>query len=320
MLNNYPKYSETKRVAIILDEFVKIKWGTRNKKYYEQRGYEYTGIGTSFMCMVPDLTHGSSAMVRSRCPVCGRESKKPFHLISRQGHTLCQGCATTNDLTGIKFGRLLVTDRNWENDRVYWNCLCECGNTCVVRTDGLTDGQCTSCGCYAIEVRRDNLTGKNNPSWTGGEIDFWCGWCGRKYKNKRSKKGKSRFCSVRCWGKWKSKNLSGENSPRWDSSISEEEREKRRLDTQVAKWAKRILKKDNWTCQYCLKYGGDLEAHHLFNYRDYPDVRTDINNGHALCRSCHFDFHINFMGGWGVPCTPGDYYAWLADASLDVTR
>ena len=53
-------------------------------------------------------------------------------------------------LTGIinkKFGLLTVIEKVRRNGRVYWMCLCECGNEKAVRTDMLTNGECTSCGC-----------------------------------------------------------------------------------------------------------------------------------------------------------------------------
>lgn len=38
--------------------------------------------------------------------------------------------------------------------RVYWNCICECGNRLEVRQDGLTGGGTQSCGCYKDEQNR----------------------------------------------------------------------------------------------------------------------------------------------------------------------
>lgn len=56
------------------------------------------------------------------------------------------------DLTGQKFGRLLVMGRaENKNRRTMWKCLCSCGNECVVRGDLLKDGTTTSCGCAQKE-------------------------------------------------------------------------------------------------------------------------------------------------------------------------
>lgn len=64
----------------------------------------------------------------------------------------------TNDLTGMKFGRLTVISRAKDiiSESGYktamWNCVCDCGNTKVVRGKCLTGGVTKSCGCYAKEA------------------------------------------------------------------------------------------------------------------------------------------------------------------------
>ena len=67
---------------------------------------------------------------------------------------------TLRDLTGQKFGRLLVlrvAGKAWRS-RV-WECRCDCGNTVNVWTSGLTraKGATRSCGCLQREaVIRNN--------------------------------------------------------------------------------------------------------------------------------------------------------------------
>ncbi|MBQ8373493.1 MAG: hypothetical protein IJX35_04175 [Candidatus Methanomethylophilaceae archaeon] len=63
-----------------------------------------------------------------------------------------------NDLTGMRFGRLVVTDRApSRNGHVMWNCVCDCGTRCMVESSNLIFTQ-QSCGCYrrerASEVHR----------------------------------------------------------------------------------------------------------------------------------------------------------------------
>lgn len=60
------------------------------------------------------------------------------------------------DLMGLKFGRLMVLERNASmyNRDAAWLCQCECGNQKVVVGRSLRNGDTTSCGCYAIESRR----------------------------------------------------------------------------------------------------------------------------------------------------------------------
>ena len=54
------------------------------------------------------------------------------------------------NLIGQHFGKLLVLEELEErasNGSIIYKCQCECGNICEVRTDYLTCGVTTSCGC-----------------------------------------------------------------------------------------------------------------------------------------------------------------------------
>lgn len=65
------------------------------------------------------------------------------------------------DLTGERFGRLVVSEYDHTDRRgqSYWRCLCDCGNTTVVRGSQLTAGSTVSCGCKKHEPKRKDLTG-----------------------------------------------------------------------------------------------------------------------------------------------------------------
>lgn len=62
------------------------------------------------------------------------------------------------DLTGQRFGRLLVIEKASYSSRVtYWRCKCDCGREKVIRRDHLIDGTTVSCGCFCIErIKRSN--------------------------------------------------------------------------------------------------------------------------------------------------------------------
>jgi hypothetical protein len=71
--------------------------------------------------------------------------------------------ATFNDLTGQRFGRLVVLKlskqkKSGKRYRYYWFCQCDCGNTHEVRTDSLTSGNVQSCGCLHKEQAIKNVS------------------------------------------------------------------------------------------------------------------------------------------------------------------
>lgn len=50
-----------------------------------------------------------------------------------------------------------------------------------------------------------------------------------------------------------------------------------------------------FTCQKCKiqgkKNSGIIECHHIYNFRDNENLRSDIENGVCLCKKCHKKFH-----------------------------
>jgi len=62
------------------------------------------------------------------------------------------------DLTGKRFGRLLVIDTVKEKTyKIKWICLCDCGNTSTPTTNSLKNGT-KSCGCLAKEIVSNKFT------------------------------------------------------------------------------------------------------------------------------------------------------------------
>jgi len=52
-------------------------------------------------------------------------------------------------------------------------------------------------------------------------------------------------------------------------------------------WRKAVFERDNFTCQKCGKRGCKLEAHHIKEWADFPELRYDVDNGQTLCKKCH---------------------------------
>lgn len=63
-------------------------------------------------------------------------------------------------------------------------------------------------------------------------------------------------------------------------------------------WKKQVLE-ENTVCA-CCGYDDHLEAHHIFNYADYPELRDDVTNGVVLCKWCHKKYHSKYPD----ECTP----------------
>lgn len=108
---------------------------------------------------------GRGYTLTMRCD-CGRIVKMPLSHV--QGSVRSCGCrqsdyrkyletARSIDITGHRFGLLTAIRRAArENQGSYWECLCDCGTTKVVRATALRSGHTTSCGCARISAGRKN--------------------------------------------------------------------------------------------------------------------------------------------------------------------
>ena len=52
-------------------------------------------------------------------------------------------------------------------------------------------------------------------------------------------------------------------------------------------WRNAVYKRDDYTCQDCQIKGKRLNAHHIKGFKDYPELRFDLDNGITLCVDCH---------------------------------
>jgi len=53
-------------------------------------------------------------------------------------------------------------------------------------------------------------------------------------------------------------------------------------------WQKAVFTHDDYTCVRCGKRGWYLNAHHIMEFAQYPELRYDPDNGVTLCLDCHY--------------------------------
>jgi hypothetical protein len=111
-----------------------------------------------------------------------------------------------------------------------------------------------------------------------------------------SKKKKSKYLKENPRKPWLGKKFSiehrrkigrsGEKNASWKGGITKENMKIRR-SIESSLWREAVFARDNWTCQDCGIKGGELNAHHVKEFCNYPELRFAIDNGVTLCKKCH---------------------------------
>jgi hypothetical protein len=145
--------------------------------------------------------------------------------------------------------------------------------------------------CYVKWWANNVAKGEKNFNWKGGNIYRNCLQCGSKFSTKRNNiaKGYGNFCSSVCYGKYNAHKHMGENNVNWKGGISSEY-DKIKSTDEYKQWRMRIYNRDRFSCKLCGVRGNRknaIDAHHIYKFSEYPELRFDINNGITLCRKCH---------------------------------
>ena len=207
------------------------------------------------------------------------------------------------DYTGKKFEKLLVISFNGRNkwNESLWNCVCDCGNSTVVKSRNLYTGKTKSCGCIRKGCNRKNVINLRygrlvvvKLSHQIGKASYYeclCD-CGNRTVVAYNSLGNGNTKSCGCLKKEKDKLRIGEQNPNWNSNLSDNERINGRFFDGYKEWCYLVKVRDNFRCQICGNTkSGSFVSHHLNNYKDFPDQRILLENGVCLCQTCHKGFH-----------------------------
>lgn len=164
-----------------------------------------------------------------------------------------------------------------------------------------------------VPIRNARITVKVNDLSKNSSIkvDTICDKCGKSVKmlykdyltHNHDGKTYCKYCAYELF-------MHGANNPAWKSDKTDEERINGRAYPEYNDFIKRVLARDNYTCQCCgdMNTNRDIEVHHLDGYDWCKEKRTDDTNGITLCSSCHSNFHSIY--GYGDN-TKEQFTEWL---------
>ena len=71
-----------------------------------------------------------------------------------------------------------------------------------------------------------------------------------------------------------------------------------------------VIARDKGICQSCGSTT-NIQVHHICSVMHNQNLITDMDNGVCLCKKCHKEFHVNFMGGFKKECNKNDLQLWM---------
>lgn len=162
---------------------------------------------------------------------------------------------------------------------------------------------CDYCGKEFYSEHKSNMFCSkecSNKSRTKQKTKYVCAHCGKEFERLSSQvNGKHNiYCSIECQNKGTGIRNRGSNHPRYNPSLTDEDRGRTTTTLEYIQWRKSVFERDNYTCQCCGdSKGGNLNSHHLNSRDKFPQEKYDVDNGITLCEACHKDFHHTY--GYG---------------------
>ena len=245
-----------------------------------------------------------------RCENCGNDRVRSYSEVKRFNQRIkyCKSCSVIicgkqNKISEDFYksvvenvGYKLIIPPPHSNGKM--TLLCPNGHTWnTAYTNFISGNRCYFCSKYHKKTENDyielattrGITYKGPMPTRSEHKTNWICRCGvniyRAFREVRMGHGLCTECT---------KNICfGVNSHFFNPNLTNKEREDRRQDTMYCNWLKLIYQKFNFKCQKCFNKRNP-NAHHIFNWMDYPELRRDKDNGIVLCDTCHSAFHSFF--------------------------
>ena len=114
-----------------------------------------------------------------------------------------------------------------------------------------------------------------------------CPTCGKIFIAKASE---DKYCSWECYNKDRHM-PKGQEHWNWQGGISL--LNDHRDSAQYKAWRQAVYERDHYRCVICGSKE-KLNAHHIKSWKEYPELRYDVNNGITYCEKCHIEWHKKF--------------------------
>lgn len=118
---------------MLISKMAKEKWNTRNKKYYQEKGYIFTKYKDEFYVAIEDLTKGSRAELIVECDYCQKEIITDFQRYKNSIKTIDKVCCGDVNCMKRKREEILLFRYGVKNTVHIPNVLDKMKETCLER-------------------------------------------------------------------------------------------------------------------------------------------------------------------------------------------
>ena len=111
---------------MLISKEVKMRWNSKNKRFYEDKGYTYTKMRDEFYVRVEDLKEGSNVKIQVKCDYCGNIYEVQYYSWKKlKGKDNNSDCCSNPECTGkkslesleIKYGDNFEDFRNRQKEK-----------------------------------------------------------------------------------------------------------------------------------------------------------------------------------------------------------
>lgn len=153
-----------------------------------------------------DKNKHSLWLIECQCENKTRKIKDTSYINKHKSCRKCSSKKRINNLYGKRFNNIVVISQPiYKNNRIYYECECDCGNIILRRSDDIKN--IISCGCH--------LQTKDNES----RSRIYTIWYGMNYRCSENAKGKDKRNyydrGIRVCDEWKDKNIGYQNFRNW---------------------------------------------------------------------------------------------------------
>lgn len=239
-------------MQMLLTETVEMRWNSKNKQRYIDRGYNYTKMKDIFTMRVSDLSEGSMEKIQYKCEDCNKIITTAYSSYLNNREDICNHCSIRASLIGklkvpYETVKLIFESKGYilvSSEEDYIGSKTKLAYTCSKHGTRYSSYNNMSRGHGCLKCKQETYSGIGHPMF-----------------------GKTGKLSP-LYGRTR------EKSPSWQGGLTDLSKY---LRLQLPPWILQQLQRTNYTCELTGKQG-TLNVHHMYSFKNIlQDTMKELN-------------------------------------------